>query len=77
MSRTRWIVVGAVLLAAIVVSIFFSYVAGIGLVALFVLTIFLLRLNFRADVETPERDGRAWGENPFGSDATKRREHFW
>ena len=75
MSRKRWIGVGAVLLVAIVVGIFFSYVAGIAL-ALGVVTVFLLGFGWASsEVETPERMGRAWGEKQFGSDGAKRREH--
>jgi hypothetical protein len=74
MSRTRWIGVGAVLLVAIVVGIFFGYLAGIAL-ALGVLTVFLLGFGWSAEVGVTENWGRAWGEKLFGSDAAKRREH--
>jgi hypothetical protein len=74
MKRRRWIAVGAVLLVAIVVGIFFGYLAGIAL-ALGVLTILLLGFGFGAEVELSQRPGRSWGEKQFGSDAAKRREH--
>ena len=74
-KRKRWICVGAVLLAAIVVGIFFGPVAGIAL-ALGVLTVFLLALGTSVDLERgPGTWGRVWGEKQFGSDAAKRREH--
>ena len=74
MSRTRWIgVVGAVLLVAIVVGIFFGYVAGIAL-ALGVLTIFLLGGGYSAGVGMQESLTRSWGEKLLGSDGVKRRE---
>jgi hypothetical protein len=72
MNRRRWVAVGAVLLVAIVVGIFFGYLAGVAL-ALGVLTIFLLGFSF--DPELSQRPGRSWGEKMFGSDAAKRRQH--
>jgi hypothetical protein len=88
-KRKRWIRVGAVLLASIVVGIFFGPVAGIAL-AVGVLTVFLFAFDASFGVGWPERQGRAWGEKQsgpdadklrswgekqFGSDAAKRREH--
>jgi hypothetical protein len=65
--------VGAVLLASIVLGIFFGPVAGIAL-AVGVLTVFLLGFGWSFDVRAPERQGRSWGEK-FASDAAKRRDH--
>ena len=58
-KRKRWIWVGAVLLAAIVVGIFFGPVAGIAL-ALGVLTVFLF--GFDTSVDWKEDSGVAFGE---------------
>ena len=61
-------------MAAIVVGIFFGYVAGIAL-ELGVLTILLFGFGFSAGVGMQETVARSWGEKLFGSDAVKRREH--